>query len=82
MSIIVTAGWSIYPLGDFCGYLSGAVDETLLIVVYNVAGFRWWGLLDSGEPLEDLAPCWLPRDLGCSRALHVHARVLGAGYLH
>ena len=39
MWFIVTAGWSIYPLGYFCGYLSGAVDETLLIVVYNVAGF-------------------------------------------
>ena len=39
MSIIVTAGWSIYPLGYFCGYLLGAVDETLLIVVYNVADF-------------------------------------------
>ena len=39
MRIIVTAGWSIYPLGYFCGYLLGAVDETLLIVVYNVAGF-------------------------------------------
>ena len=39
MSIIVTAGWSIYPLGYFCGYLLGAVDETLLIVVYNGADF-------------------------------------------
>ena len=39
MRFIVTAGWSIYPCGYFCGYLLGAVDETLLIVVYNVAGF-------------------------------------------
>ena len=37
MKILATAGWSIYPLGYFCGYLSGAVDETLLIVVCNVA---------------------------------------------
>ena len=39
MRIFVTAGWSIYPLGYFRGYLLGAVDETLLIVVYNVADF-------------------------------------------
>merc|ERR1712045_706591 len=39
MRIIVTAGWSIYPLGYYYGYLLGAVDETLLNVVYNVADF-------------------------------------------
>ena len=30
-------GWSIYPLGYYYGYLMGAVVETLLNVVYNVA---------------------------------------------
>ena len=39
MRIIVIAGWSIYPLGYFYGYLLGAVHENLLIVVYNVADF-------------------------------------------
>merc|ERR1712238_31098 len=39
MRIIVTAGWSVYPLGYYYGYLLGAVDETLLNVVYNVADF-------------------------------------------
>merc|ERR1740123_2224733 len=39
MRIIVTAGWSIYPLGYYYGYLLGAVDETPLNVVYNVADF-------------------------------------------
>ena len=39
MRINFTAGWSIYPLAYFCGYLLGAVDETLLFVVYNVADF-------------------------------------------
>ena len=31
---------------------------------------------------EDLAPLWLPRDLGYGRALPLHARVLEAGFLH
>jgi len=39
MRIIVTAGWSIYPLGYYYGYLLGAVDESILNVVYNVADF-------------------------------------------
>jgi len=39
MRLIVTVGWSIYPLGYFFGYLLGAVDETPLNLVYNVADF-------------------------------------------
>ena len=39
MRIIFTAGGSIYPLGHCCGSLFEQVDETLLIVVYNAAGF-------------------------------------------
>jgi len=39
MRLIVTVGWSIYPLGYYFGYLLGAVDETLLNVVYNLADF-------------------------------------------
>merc|ERR1712054_181452 len=35
MRLIVTLGWSIYPLG----YLFGAVDETFLNVLYNIADF-------------------------------------------
>ena len=38
MRVIVTAGWSIYPLGYYYGYLLGSVDEALLNVVYNLAG--------------------------------------------
>ena len=52
MRIIVTAGWSIYPLGYFCGYLLGAVDETLLIVVYNVADFV--------NKIAFVLACWPP----------------------
>merc|ERR1711976_777384 len=39
MRMIVTVGWSIYPLGYLFGYLLGAVDETFLNVIYNVADF-------------------------------------------
>merc|ERR1711953_523554 len=39
MRIIVSAGWCIYPLGYLLGFLIGAVDETLLNVVYNIADF-------------------------------------------
>merc|ERR1712093_284092 len=39
MRLIVTVGWSIYPLGYLFGYLLGAVDETFLNVIYNIADF-------------------------------------------
>jgi bacteriorhodopsin len=39
MRIIVTLGWSIYPLGYLFGYLLGAVDEVYLNVIYNIADF-------------------------------------------
>merc|ERR1712014_197341 len=35
MRMIVTVGWSIYPLG----YLFGAVDQVFLNVIYNIADF-------------------------------------------
>jgi len=37
MRFIVTIGWSIYPLGYFFGYLQGAVDDSTLNLVYNLA---------------------------------------------
>merc|ERR1712156_1179147 len=39
MRMIVTIGWSIYPLGYLFGYLLGAVDEVYLNVTYNIADF-------------------------------------------
>jgi len=39
MRLIVSVGWSIYPLGYLFGYLLGAVDATALNLVYNVADF-------------------------------------------
>merc|ERR1712078_397433 len=37
MRLIVTLGWSIYPLGYFFGYLHGDVSETSLNIIYNIA---------------------------------------------
>jgi len=39
MRLIVTVGWSIYPLGYLFGYLLGAVDDSSLNAIYNVADF-------------------------------------------
>merc|ERR1711907_501851 len=39
MRFIVTVGWSIYPLGYFFGYLMGAVNDSTLNLVYNLADF-------------------------------------------
>jgi bacteriorhodopsin len=39
MRFIVSIGWSIYPLGYFFGYLTGAVSESPLNCIYNVADF-------------------------------------------
>merc|ERR1712066_693766 len=39
MRMIVTVGWSIYPLGYFFGYLLGAVNDVYLNVIYNIADF-------------------------------------------
>ena len=37
MTLLVTVGWSIYPLGYFFGYFGGGADAVTLNVVYNVA---------------------------------------------
>jgi len=39
MRFIVTAGWSIYPLGYLFGYLLGSVNDDALNLVYNLADF-------------------------------------------
>merc|ERR1711974_19822 len=39
MRFIVSVGWSIYPLGYFFGYLMGAVEDSALNLVYNLADF-------------------------------------------
>merc|ERR1712232_468736 len=37
MRIIVSAGWCIYPLGYFFGYLMGSVQADSLNLIYNIA---------------------------------------------
>ena len=37
--MIVTVGWSIYPLGNVYIYLIGSIDLNSLIVIYNLADF-------------------------------------------
>jgi len=39
MRLIVTIGWSIYPLGYFFGYLLGSVSDESLNITYNIADF-------------------------------------------
>merc|ERR1711907_799877 len=39
MRLIVTVGWSIYPLGYFFGYLMGSVEDATLNLAYNLADF-------------------------------------------
>ena len=39
MRMIVTVGWSIYPLRYVFGYLTGGVDANSLNVIYNLADF-------------------------------------------
>merc|ERR1712050_441395 len=39
MRMIVTVGWAIYTAGYLFGYLLGAVNDTYLNVIYNIADF-------------------------------------------
>jgi len=39
MRLIVTAGWSIYPLGYIDGYLGGHINDAALNLIYNLADF-------------------------------------------
>ena len=39
MKLIVTFGWTIYPLGYVFGYLTGGIDSNSLNVIYNLGDF-------------------------------------------
>tara|TARA_B100001123_G_C15335528_1_gene1032706 strand:- start:1754 stop:2506 length:753 start_codon:yes stop_codon:yes gene_type:complete len=39
MRMIVTVGWTIYPLGYVFGYLTGGIDPDTLNVIYNFGDF-------------------------------------------
>merc|ERR1712006_33377 len=64
MRMIVTLGWSIYPLGYLFGYLLGAVDQTFLNVIYNIADLvdkiafvlACWSCAKSDSAKEGLTP--------------------------
>merc|ERR1711924_336599 len=72
MRLIVTIGWSIYPLGYFFGYLQGKVKADDLNLIYNVADVinrllsaspsgppPWRTPLRSTTQLTDCAACLL-----------------------
>ena len=33
----MTAGWAIYPIGYFLGYLGGGTDVNTVNIIYNIA---------------------------------------------
>jgi bacteriorhodopsin len=39
LRLIVTVGWSIYPIGYVLGYMAGGVDAGALNLIYNLADF-------------------------------------------
>ena len=39
LRVIVLVGWAIYPLGYVFGYMLGAVDDSSLNIIYNLADF-------------------------------------------
>jgi bacteriorhodopsin len=39
MTLLVTVGWAIYPLGYFLGYLGGGTDAGTMNIIYNIADF-------------------------------------------
>jgi len=66
MRMIVTVGWSIYPLGYLFGYLLGTVDEVFLNVIYNIADFV--------NKIAFVCACW-----SCAKAdADPHAEKTGA----
>merc|ERR1712061_872067 len=76
MRMIVTAGWSIYPLGYLFGYLLAAVDEVFLNVLYNIADFvnkiafvlACWSAPKQSLKVRRM-PCWLREQWRASDSL-------------
>ena len=46
MTLLVTIGWAIYPLGYFLGYLGGGADAGTMNIIYNLADF--WNKIGFG----------------------------------
>jgi bacteriorhodopsin len=39
MTLLVTVGWAIYPIGYFVGYFTNGADAGTMNIIYNVADF-------------------------------------------
>ena len=37
LRIILTAGWAIYPIGYYLGYIAGGTDAGTVNIIYNIA---------------------------------------------
>ncbi|XXK44626.1 bacteriorhodopsin-like [Porticoccaceae bacterium nBUS_17] len=46
MTLLVTVGWAIYPLGYFFGYIGGGADAGKMNLIYNLADF--WNKIGFG----------------------------------
>ena len=46
MTLLVTVGWAIYPLGYFMGYIGGGADAGTMNLIYNLADF--WNKIGFG----------------------------------
>jgi len=46
MTLLVTVGWAIYPLGYYMGYLGGGADAGTMNIIYNLADF--WNKIGFG----------------------------------
>ena len=46
MTLLVTVGWAIYPLGYFFGYIGGGADAGTMNLIYNLADF--WNKIGFG----------------------------------
>jgi len=56
LRIIVTAGWSIYPIGYFLGYLAGGANSDVINIIYNYADLvnkAWFGLAIWAAAVQD-----------------------------
>ena len=67
MRLIVTVGWSIYPLGYLFGYMLGAVDQVFLNVLYNIADFV--------NKIAFVLSCW-----ACAKAMRKPLYVAAESY--
>ena len=69
LQLIVTVGWSIYPVGYVLGYMTGTVDAAALNLTYNLAdlvnkiafGVAIWVAATSDDRVDGLADATRPQ---------------------